>query len=181
MTPNGPAIWGGCVPAFSSKKRDGALFAVQIQILLSITRVAPAPLLQIKSGGTSLIGAVNLSPVTNLVAGTGAVSRYKLSRSQKLVKVQEFNCGADARFDSRSFSEGWCPGAKTITNLSCEQEQKQKPSRFFNKKAGNNLPILSVLWLVVIVLISVTTSDFKSELSKFFYREMKLWILFIIS
>jgi len=44
---------------------------------------------------------------------------------------------ADARFDSRSFlwppkrseggSEGWCPGAKNITNLSWVQEQKQKP------------------------------------------------------
>ena len=43
--------------------------------------------------GTSLIGAENLSPVTKLVAGTGAVSRYKLSRSQKFVKVQDFNCG----------------------------------------------------------------------------------------
>ena len=43
--------------------------------------------------GTSLIGAANLSPVTKLVAGTGAVSRYKLSRSQKFVKVQDFNCG----------------------------------------------------------------------------------------
>jgi hypothetical protein len=27
-----------------------------------------------------------------LIAGTGAVSWYKLSRSQKFVKVQEFNC-----------------------------------------------------------------------------------------
>jgi hypothetical protein len=26
--PNGPAIKGGCVPAFFPKKRDGALFAV---------------------------------------------------------------------------------------------------------------------------------------------------------
>ena len=42
--------------------------------------------------GTSLIGAANLSPVTKLVAGTGAVSRYKLSRSQKFVTVQDFNC-----------------------------------------------------------------------------------------
>jgi hypothetical protein len=33
---------------------------------------------------------------------------------------------ADARFGSRSFSEGWCPGSKTITNLSWVQEQKQK-------------------------------------------------------
>jgi len=33
---------------------------------------------------------------------------------------------ADARFVSRSFSEGWCPGKRNITNLSREQEQKQK-------------------------------------------------------
>ena len=45
------------------------------------------------NGGTSLIGAEKLSPVTKLVAGTGAVSRYKLSWSQKLVKMQDFNCG----------------------------------------------------------------------------------------
>ena len=37
--------------------------------------------------GTSLIGATNLSPVAKLVAGTGAVSRYKVDRSQKTVKV----------------------------------------------------------------------------------------------
>jgi len=40
-----------------------------------------------------LIGAANLSPVTMLVAGTGAVSRYNLSRSQKSVTVQDLNCG----------------------------------------------------------------------------------------
>jgi hypothetical protein len=33
---NDPAIWGGCVGAF---KRHGALFAVRVQIFLSITRV----------------------------------------------------------------------------------------------------------------------------------------------
>jgi len=43
--------------------------------------------------GTKLIGDANLSPVTNLVAGTGAVSRYKLSWSQKSVTVQDYNCG----------------------------------------------------------------------------------------
>jgi len=42
--------------------------------------------------GTSLIGATNLSLVTNLMADTGAVSRYKLSRSQKFVKVQDLIC-----------------------------------------------------------------------------------------
>jgi hypothetical protein len=29
-----------------------------------------------------------------------------------------FQLRADARFASRSLSEGWCPGATTITNLS---------------------------------------------------------------
>jgi hypothetical protein len=42
--------------------------------------------------GTSLVGAANLSPVTKLVAGTGAVSRYKLSRRQEFITVQDFNC-----------------------------------------------------------------------------------------
>jgi hypothetical protein len=42
--------------------------------------------------GTSLIEAASLSPVTKLVAGTGAVSRYNLSRSQKTVTVQDYNC-----------------------------------------------------------------------------------------
>jgi len=37
--------------------------------------------------GASLIGAANLSPVTNLAAGTGAVSRYKADIRQKTVKV----------------------------------------------------------------------------------------------
>jgi hypothetical protein len=56
MTHNGPAIWGGCVTRrISAGEYDfksgshlsedgkggyGALFAVQVQILLSITRVA---------------------------------------------------------------------------------------------------------------------------------------------
>jgi hypothetical protein len=35
-----------------------------------------------------------------------------------------FKLRADARFDSCSFSEGWCPGATAITNLSKVQEQK---------------------------------------------------------
>ena len=37
-----------------------------------------------------------------------------------------FKLREDVRFDSRSLSEGWCPGARTITNLSWEQGQKQK-------------------------------------------------------
>jgi hypothetical protein len=66
--------------------------------------------------GTSLIGAANLSPVAKLVGGTGAVSRYKLSRSQKTVKVYWIYIAGRCA----------CPGARTITNLSWVQEQKQK-------------------------------------------------------
>ena len=49
------------------------------------------------------------------VAGTGAVSRYNLSRSQKTVTVQDLNCGQIS-----------VSGFSGITNLSWEQEQKQK-------------------------------------------------------
>jgi hypothetical protein len=43
-----------------------------------------------------------------------------------------FKLRADKRFASRSFSESWCPGVTTITNLSWMQEhpdsyREQKP------------------------------------------------------
>ena len=77
--------------------------------------------------GTSLIGVANLSPVRKLVAGTGAVLRYKLSRSQKFITVQDFNCvrmrvsGCNNHY---KFVLGAGAKAKSVTN---------------------NLPILSVL------------------------------------
>ena len=43
--------------------------------------------------GTRLIGAANLSPVTRLVWCTGAVSRYRLSRSQKTITMQDLYWG----------------------------------------------------------------------------------------
>jgi hypothetical protein len=66
---------------------------------------------------------------------------------------------ADARFDSRSFSEGWCPGATTITNLFWEQEQKLRSVATKSRLGGaktvtNNLPILSVLAHVIILKFS---------------------------
>jgi len=64
---------------------------------------------------TRLIGAANLSPVTNLVAGTGAVSGYNVERSQKFVMVQDFNCG-QMRVPALSGAKG--PVATTITDLS---------------------------------------------------------------
>jgi hypothetical protein len=87
-------------------------------------------------GGTSLIGAANISPVRKLGAGTGAVSRYKLSRSQKFVKVQDFNCvqmrvsGCKDHYESVLRA-----GAKA-------------------KSVTNNLPILSVLGLGEILKLS---------------------------
>ena len=131
MTHNGPAIWGGCVTRrriragswyFSQKAVTvqggyGALFAVMVQIFFACWRDC----------GTRLIGATNLSPVTKLVARTGAVSRYKLSRSQKSVVVQDLNCvqmrvsGCNGHYE---FVLSAGAKAKSVTN---------------------NLPILSVL------------------------------------
>jgi hypothetical protein len=75
-----------------------------------------------------LIGAANLSPVTNLVAGTGAVSRYKFDRSQKFVKVQDFNCG--------QMRVSWCNNHyKFVLSAGAKA-----------KSVTNNLPILSVLY-----------------------------------
>jgi len=82
--------------------------------------------------GTSVIGAANLSPVTKLGAGTGAVSRYRLSRSQKFVMVQNYNCGqmrVSGCNDHYKFVLGAGAKAKSMTN---------------------NLPILSVLAAVII-------------------------------
>jgi len=62
--------------------------------------------------GTILIGGTNLSPVTNLVTGTGAVSRQKLSRSQKVVKVYWILIACRCA----------CPDARAITNVSWVQE-----------------------------------------------------------
>jgi len=77
--------------------------------------------------GTSLIGAASLSPVTKLVARTGAVSRYKLDRSQKFVKVQDFN-RVQMRVSGCNSHYGFILGAGAKA-----------------KSVTNNLPILSVL------------------------------------
>ena len=60
----------------------GAVFAIQVQSLMSITRVAIQIILrpEICQGAEMLF------------EGTGAVSRYKLSRSQKTVTVQDLFC-----------------------------------------------------------------------------------------
>jgi hypothetical protein len=101
--------------------------------------------------GTSLIGAASLSPVTNLVAGTGAVSRYKLSRSKKFVMVQELNCvqmSVSRCKNHYEFVIGAGAKAKTVTN---------------------NLPILSVLAFVILNLS-------QNRMSK----RLKMFVLYFI-
>jgi len=80
--------------------------------------------------GTSLIGAEKLSRYRMFVAGTCAVSRYKLSRSQKFVKVQDFNCGQIS-------VSGYSGHYKFVLRAGKA------------KSVTNNLPILSVLALVI--------------------------------
>jgi hypothetical protein len=84
-----------------------------------------------------LIGAANLSPVTKLGAGTGAVSRYNLSRSQKLVMVQEFNCGQMRALPTEA-ERRWVSGYSDHYEFVLSAGAKAK-------SVTNNLPILSVL------------------------------------
>ena len=56
----------------------------------------------------------------SFIAGTGAVSRYKLSRRQKSVTVQDFNCGQmrESGFKGHyEFVLGAGAKAKTVTSL----------------------------------------------------------------
>ena len=96
MEPNGPAIKGGCgtrrghrsVSRYLSQK----IVTVQGGYGTCFCRSGTKFIEHYECRGTSLIGAAKLSPVTKLVAGTSAVSRYKLSRSKEFVKVQDLNC-----------------------------------------------------------------------------------------
>ena len=93
--------------------------------------------------GTSLIGASKLSRYRMVVGGTSAVSRYKLSRSQKLVKVQDLNClqmRVSGCKNQYKFIIGAGAKAKSVTN---------------------NLPILSVLQGVFILVICLVISHVK--------------------
>jgi hypothetical protein len=77
--------------------------------------------------GTSLIGAGKLSRYKIYIGVTGAVSRYNLSRSQKTVKVQDFNCV--------QMSVSGCNNHYKIILRAGTKA----------KSVTNNLPILSVL------------------------------------
>jgi hypothetical protein len=99
ITTNGPAIWGGCVTR--RKHRVGSWYPAPAgpeschgarRVRRSFCRQGTNFIEHYACRGTSLIGAGKLSRYRILIGGTGAVSRYKLSRSQKFVKVQDLYC-----------------------------------------------------------------------------------------
>ena len=96
MNANGPAIWGGCVTRREHRARSGYFSHEAVTVQGGYGALFASHGTKFNEHyacrGTRLIGATNLSPVTKLVAGTGAVSRYKLSQSQKFVTVQKFGC-----------------------------------------------------------------------------------------
>ena len=98
---NGPAIWGGCVTRRSIRAQSRYFSREAVPVPggygTCFCRHGTNFNEHYECRGTSLIGATSLSPVTKFLAGTGAVSQYKLSRSQKSVTEQDFILGVDAR------------------------------------------------------------------------------------
>ena len=83
--------------------------------------------------GTSLIGARKLSRCRILIAGTGAVSRYNLYRSQESVTMQDLYC-------VQMRVSGCICHYKAILGAGVKA-----------KSVTNNLPILSVLYVGLIL------------------------------
>jgi hypothetical protein len=93
MPPNGPAIKGVSV---AERMKAGAVLCHRDRVLVpavmneawrTFCRPGTNMIEHYECRGTRFIGAAILSPVTKLVECTGAVSRYKPSRSQKFVEV----------------------------------------------------------------------------------------------
>ena len=107
------------------KEGMACVFAVQVHSWLNITRIAVQ----------TFKVTEKLSWYCYFINSTGAVSRYNLSRSQKLVKVRKFDCEFWREFRvPRSAGIVLVAGAKA-------------------KTMTNNLPILSVLGVVVIFIL----------------------------
>ena len=100
----------------------------------------------LRDRGTSLIGAGKLSWYRIFVGGTGAVSRYNLSRSQKFVTVQDLNC-VQMRALPTEAERRWLSGYNNHYKFVLGAGAKAK-------SVTNNLPILSVLVQVEILFFS---------------------------
>ena len=134
MQPNGPAIWGGCVTRRKHRTESWYFSRETITVQGGYGTCFCSPGTKFaehyECRGTSLIGAGKLSRYKMFVRGTGAVSRYDLSRSQEFNTVQVLNCGQMRVSGCIDYYESVLSAgakAKTVTN---------------------NLPILSVLGLV---------------------------------
>ena len=143
LTGNGPAIWGGCVTRRNSGRSPVLVlwqkvsFGRKRRVWRTFCRHSTNFIVCWRDRGTNLIGAANLSPVTKLVAGTGAVSRYNLSRSQKFITVQNLNC-------MQMCESGCMNHYKFVLSAGAEA-----------KSVTNNLPILSVLARVVFKIVQL--------------------------
>ena len=91
--------------------------------------------------GTSLIGARKLSRYMIFVGGTGAVSRYKLSRSQDSVTVHNLNWG-------QMRVSGCIYHYKVVLGVGAKA-----------KTVTSNLPILSVLGFVFLFIFGIKTKS----------------------
>jgi hypothetical protein len=149
MNANGPAIWGGCVTRrkhrveswYSSQK------AVTVQALPAgrqggygacFCRPGANFIEHYVCRGTSLIGAANLSPVTKLVAGTGpAKAGVQIVSEPDNCQGAEFKLRADERIQVQRPLR-ICLGCRSTC----------LPAGRKAKTVTNNLPILSVLYVV---------------------------------
>ena len=140
MVPNGPAIWGGCV-TWRSHPATSCCFSykavpVARQVWRTFCRHGTNLIEHYACRGINMIEATNLSPVTKLVVGTGAVSRNNLSWSQRTVMVRDSDCvqmRVSGCKNHYKFVLGAGAKAKSVTN---------------------NLPILSVLYVGLFLKLS---------------------------
>jgi hypothetical protein len=137
MCYNGPAIKGGCVTRCEHRAESWyfsrEIVPVQGGYGTCFCSHGTKFIEQWQCRGTILIGGREVVSVPeNWLMGTGAVSRYKLSRSQKFVKVQDFNCV--------QMRVSWCNGHYEFALVAGAKA----------KTMTNNLPLLSVLWCVII-------------------------------
>ena len=131
MNANGPAIKGGCVTR--RKHRAESWYFSQKAVTVQggygacFCRHGTNFIEHYACRGTSLIGAANLSPVTNLVGALAQCRGTSCLGARNLVTVQDFNCeqmSVSGCNNHYKFVLGAGAKAKTVTN---------------------NLPILSVL------------------------------------
>jgi hypothetical protein len=133
MTPNGPAIKGGCVTRRIPARRQYPSIQVQgfggrgRRVWRTFCHHGTNSIEHYECRGTNFIGANLLSRYRIFVGSTGAVSRYKLSRSQKFVMVQDFNC--------KQMRVSWCNVHYEFVLVAGAKA----------KSVTNNLPLLSVL------------------------------------